>query len=88
MATKQSPNIVFEGEDGSYRTPQKFSDGALGIDVFTPQDVDLPPFTPVMVNLKLRVRMPKDYGLQIYTRSSLAAKGLTCLGTLIDSDYT
>lgn len=80
------PVFKFFSENPSY-LPQKYSDGAVGYDVFLPEDLHLPPFTPVSVDLKIKVEAPKYFGLLICARSSLAQRGLAILGGVIDEDF-
>lgn len=88
MAVALIEPIVFSVvSDSNQLLPKKFSEKALGYDVFCPEDIILEPLKPTTVDLKIRVLMHQDYGLQIHARSSLASQGLVVLGGICDPDY-
>ena len=64
--------------------------GAVAYDFFAPKDIFVPPMgcTPIIF-FNVKAIMPKNVGLQLLIRSSLAAKHCIVLETsgLIDSDY-
>lgn len=67
--------------------PKKFSKLAVGIDIFLPEDTCVMPLSQKIVDLRLRVKLPQNLGLQIQARSSTAMRGLLIMAGLIDSDY-
>jgi len=61
--------------------------GASGIDLCAAEDVDIDPFTTVVIKTGIAVELPPGTEGQIRPRSSMSRRGLLChLGT-IDSDY-
>lgn len=52
-----------------------------------PENIVLKPFTTSVIDLKIKVEPPLNYGLMMVARSSLASIGLCTLGGLIDEDY-
>ena len=61
--------------------------GAAGYDFYLPVTVELAPGTVSCVELGLALALPPCTYLQLHSRSSLAKKGITVLGGVVDSDY-
>lgn len=77
--------------DGA-KTPSVSHDGDLGIDFYAAEDVMLVSgdVTPVPTGLAVQLTDPKDFaplGLILKDRSSMAAKGITVSGGVIDPGY-
>jgi dUTP pyrophosphatase len=77
--------------DGA-KTPSVGHDGDLGIDLYAAEDVMLVDgdVTPVPTGLAVQVSDPKDFtplGLILKDRSSMASKGITVSGGVIDAGY-
>lgn len=66
------------------------TDGAVAVDLFSNENVEIPPKSSKLVDTGLRVAIPTGYELQIRSRSGLAAKNNVFVenspGT-IDQDY-
>lgn len=69
------------------KIPFKATDGALGMDLYCINDIELYPFTPTIINTGIAIEPPEGFGLEIRDRSSLGAKGIKYLGGEIDYDY-
>ena len=83
-------NITVEKLDSEARIPTFGSEYASGMDLYSLEDVLIPPLGRVVVHTGIKVKFPHGYEMQIRPRSGLAAKkGLTVLNTpgTIDSDY-
>lgn len=88
---KEDPRlgIIFHiPEDIKHLAPTRAHDDDLGIDFKSPTDGLIPPRGFLIINTLVAASMPKDYGLLLKTRSSMAAKGITVLGGVIDPSYT
>jgi dUTP pyrophosphatase len=70
--------------------PKYMTDGAVAVDLFSNENVEIPPKSSKLVDTGLRVAIPTGYELQIRSRSGLAAKNNVFVenspGT-IDQDY-
>ena len=68
--------------------PQRGSALAAGLDIFSIEDVDIPPRQRAAARTGLAVAIPAGFYGRIAPRSGLAAKkGLDVLSGVIDSDY-
>lgn len=76
--------------DPAAQLPFRATNGAAGYDLFSVEDVEIPPGECRVVGTGLSVELPPGYEMQIRSRSGLAAKNnvfvLNSPGT-IDSDY-
>ena len=70
----QAPSVAYAGSD-------------LGFDLYSIEDVLLPPGVPVKVRTGIAVEGPPGWGFVLGDRSSLAAKGVTYAGGRIDAGY-
>ena len=59
----------------------------LGYDLYSLEDVVLPPGVPVKVRTGLAVEGPPGWGFVLGDRSSMAARGVTYAGGRIDAGY-
>src|SRR5215469_11706129 len=59
----------------------------LGYDLYSVEDVVLPPGVPVKVRTGIAVEGPSGWGFVLGDRSSMAAKGITYAGGRIDAGY-
>jgi dUTP pyrophosphatase len=59
----------------------------LGFDLYSIEDVVLPPGVPVKVRTGIAVEGPPGCGFVLGDRSSMAAKGITYAGGRIDAGY-
>lgn len=70
--------------------PEYKTEGSLGFDLASREDVMIPPFGSVRIPLNIIVKVPKRYGLFLLPRSSLFSKtGLIVTNSigLIDLDF-
>nr|XP_033811836.1 uncharacterized protein LOC117365469 [Geotrypetes seraphini] len=67
--------------------PIRATDGSAGLDVYCPNECKLDPQIVKPIQTGLGVLIPKGYYGQICPQSSLALKGVTIMGGVIDSDY-
>ncbi len=70
----QPPTVAHAGSD-------------LGFDLYSIEDVVLPPGVPVKVRTGVAVEGPAGCGFVLGDRSSMAAKGVTYAGGRIDAGY-
>lgn len=71
------------------KMPFRAHEGDSGMDLYTPEAVELRPGVPCFVDLGVVLELPADYEGQIRSRSGLTKSGLTAcsgLGT-VDSSY-
>jgi dUTP pyrophosphatase len=70
--------------------PGYASEGAVGLDIVTAEDLSLEPGERMAVPTGFAIEIPPGFEVQVRPRSGLALKhGITCLNTpgTIDSDY-
>ena len=67
--------------------PQRSTSGSIGYDVKPLSSITLAPHSQHLVPLGLSTQLPQDMYLRIADRSSLALKGITVQGGVVDSDY-
>ena len=79
---------------GNALVPRRATDGAMAYDIISPEDRIIPPATPengpgtVLISTLVAVEMPREYGMILGSRSSLASKNkITVEAGWIDSDY-
>lgn len=65
-------NFVKESED--IPAPKYETKGAAGFDLRSAEDVEIPPDKTVIISTGLRFAVPRNYEMQIRSRSGLAAK--------------
>ncbi|MFT4114102.1 dUTP diphosphatase [Silvibacterium sp.] len=70
----QPPTVAYAGSD-------------LGFDLYSIEDIDLPPGVPVKVRTGIAVEGPAGCGFVLGDRSSMASKGVTYAGGRIDAGY-
>lgn len=68
------PTVTYAGSD-------------LGFDLYSIEDVVLPPGVPVKVRTGIAVEGPPGWGFVLGDRSSMAARGVTYAGGRIDAGY-
>lgn len=64
--------------------------GAVGFDLYSRVDIEIPPWQPSLIPLNLIVKIPRGYFLLLAARSSLALKKNLILANgigVIDNDY-
>lgn len=72
--------------------PTKGTELSAGIDIYSPQDIKLLPFSSnsentLRVKLGIAIELEKDEVAIMSERSSMGAKGITSIGNIIDADY-
>ena len=67
--------------------PKRGTSGSAAWDLWSAKAATVPPGETVRVPIKLRLAIPEGYWLLLLGRSSLAAKGITVGGGVIDSDF-
>jgi dUTP pyrophosphatase len=67
--------------------PTRGSMYSVGYDLYCPDNIHLPRFSVVKIPIKIKLELPLNLWGQILSRSSMAAKGLTTQGGVIDPDY-
>ena len=73
--------------DQSSDEPKRSTPGSAAWDLWAAKSVTVPPRETARIPLKLKLAIPEGYWLLLLGRSSLAAKGVTVGGGVIDSDY-
>lgn len=73
-AEAKAPTVTHAGSD-------------LGFDLYTLEDVALPPGVMTRVRTGIAVEGPQGYGFVLGDRSSMAARGVTYAGGRIDAGY-
>ena len=68
--------------------PTRASKGSAGLDLYSNIDVDIDINSIKKVNTGIRASLPENTYGSIGDKSSLVAKGILTLGTVIDNDYT
>ncbi len=82
--------VLFRRIDPAARLPEYAHPGDAGMDVFSVEDVDLPPGGRALVRTGLVMQLPPDAEAQVRPRSGLALKhGVTVLNApgTIDAGY-
>jgi|SRR5579883_641477 dUTP pyrophosphatase len=59
----------------------------LGYDLYSIEDITIPPGSPVKVRTGIAIEASDGYGFILGDRSSMAAKGITYAGGRIDAGY-
>lgn len=70
------------------RLPEKKHRGDAGYDCYLPDDIIIPAFSVMSVNLKIAIKLKKDETALICARSSIAKKNIILNTSPIDSGYT
>ncbi len=71
------------------KLPERGSDGAAGLDVFSVEDAKILPWKRVVVNTGIAITIPKGTYARVAPRSGLACKSSVDIAAgVIDSDYT
>jgi dUTP pyrophosphatase len=67
--------------------PRKGSDGAAGLDLYTPREIVIQPRCGQLVDTRVSFAIPNGFYGKIFDRSSIATQGVTVAAGVIDSDY-
>lgn len=89
MNVEASQPLIFQAEiiKPEAKLPQRLTSFSLGYDCVCTQTLNLLPYQPTVVELGIKLKMPKGFGMQILARSSFAKLGLSILGGLLDTDF-
>ena len=75
--------------NGNKYTPQFSSEGAAGIDLFSPKNYQIPANGDILIPLDLSTRFQKGWTFIIKEKSGMSTKTKTSIGaSVIDADYT
>ncbi len=71
------------------KIPVYSTDGAAGLDIFSAEEIEIPPREWRVVGTGISIELPEGFEAQVRPRSGLALKGITVLNTpgTIDPDY-
>ena len=71
------------------QVPHRASDGAAAYDLYSMENVYIPPGETTVVSTGIAIQIPKGWKGEIYSRSGLAARGILVANSpgKIDSDY-
>lgn len=90
----RTPKIEFySDEDCPYlhiKLPQRATKGSAGYDIFLPRALTCPAKSVVVIDTGVKVKIPKDFVMNIYPRSSIGIKKQLMLANtvgVIDSDF-
>jgi dUTP pyrophosphatase len=84
----RKPKITFYlPGDSDLVVPTKAYSNDLGWDFKSPQDLNVAPHQSILVNTTVKLKLPKSYGMFLKTRSSMAKKGISVEGGVIDNGY-
>ena len=80
--------LHFEKLSSRAITPQQATPGSIGLDLFSPVDIALPPRRSVCIPTDLAFAIPTGYYGRIASKSGLAIiHGITVEAGVIDPDY-
>jgi len=83
-------NLLIKRVDTSLPMPAYQTKGSVAFDLYSREDMEIPPWKPTLVPTNLVVKVPKNYFLMIASRSSLQLKKNLIVGNgigVIDQDY-
>jgi dUTP pyrophosphatase len=67
--------------------PKRATDGSVGYDIFTFEDVEVPANSTAKIATGLGIKLPDGYFPEMHGRSSLSIKNTAILAGIIDEDY-
>src|SRR5436309_15946642 len=68
-------------------TPERKTSQAAGYDLTPTEEFQLQPGEQQLIDTGIAIAIPEGYYGQLHSRSSLARKGITVEGGVIDADY-
>ena len=80
--------IIDHGAAALGRLPKRAHANDVGADVFAPRNWNLESGCTVKLPLGFGIKLPAGYGGFVFTRGSMAKKGITCSLNPIDPLYT
>jgi dUTP pyrophosphatase len=81
------PEIKVQLNHPQAKMPSRGTDRAQCIDLYAAESVSIPAGGTALVDLGLRLILPKGYGLEFRERSGLASRGILIGAGIIDEDY-
>jgi dUTP pyrophosphatase len=84
-------NVKIKRIDKNLEIPEYKTKGAVGFDMLAREETTISPFEVKLIPLNLVVKVPKGYGLFLFSRSSTPSKkGLIVANSVgvIDQDYS
>lgn len=69
------------------RIPERKTPGSAGLDIYAAEKVTIPSYGQATVPTHIKMALPEGTYGQLASRSSLAVKGITVIGGVIDNDY-
>ena len=80
--------LHYEKLSDQAKAPTRATPGSIGLDLFTPTDIFIPPKQQVLIPTDLILVPTQGYYIHIASKSGLAFKyGLTVKGGVVDPDY-
>ncbi|HSS18753.1 MAG TPA: dUTP diphosphatase [Pyrinomonadaceae bacterium] len=87
-ANSEPTQLSFKRLDARAMLPTRGSLSSAGLDLYSIEDVEIPPKQRALVSTGLAVAIPEGYYGRVAPRSGLAVKnGLDVLAGVIDADY-
>ena len=87
----KTPTIKFTRQYGWIKRPTRATEGSAGFDFYNPENqIIIRPKTTTIINTYVYTKIPKNFVMTIYPRSSLGIKQHLVLANsvgVIDSDY-
>ena len=88
MATQLRHEVEWIPDEATYQLPTRAYQGDAGYDAFASKNQLLEPGTTHRVETNVRVVCPEGWWLEVMDRSSMALKGIFCVGGVVDEGYT
>lgn len=80
-------NIKIKRFDKSLPLPEYKSDGAVALDLYSREDIEIEPGKIVLIPLNIAIEIPKGYFVLLVNRSSTYKLGITCVNGVGIGDY-
>lgn len=86
---KEYPILKYKLLSENAKPPVRGTKGSSGLDVFTPRDVTIGPWSDELIAIDVAFDIPFGWDLAVYNKSGVSTKKKLFKGAeLIDSDYT
>ena len=80
--------LLFSRLTPQAKAPSRGSTEAAGYDLFTPDEIEIPPHSRRVINTQIQIQIPENHYGHIAARSGLAVnQGLTVLCGTVDRDF-
>ncbi len=80
-------DIKFKKVHPCARVPERMTEGAIGFDLYVPEDIYLPPGKATLIPSGVAFDLPKGYYATVHLRSSMCKLGLVGSTGVIDNDF-